>query len=204
MATILAWQQSQRVTGGHLEHDVKTSQLILQRTEKAVLQKVEHLCHPTRVDYSSLGEALPRDELHCALQMYSAIYQGQLGRSQVVVNTEWYPESIFGAVQETLIYSKIEGHNIGPRFLAHITENQHRVYEYMLESLPARRATIYDLAICKAVLAKLHALKIIYGSLSSLSFLIVDNRAFLHCFGGSLLTHEQSLFDKEMASVEKF
>jgi tRNA A-37 threonylcarbamoyl transferase component Bud32 len=118
-----------------------------------------------------------------------------------VVNTEWYPDSIFGAIQETLIYSRIEGHGIGPKFLAHITENSERVYGYMLESLPARHATMDDLQACKAVLAKLHGLKIVHGALSSLSFLMVDGRALLHRFGGSFSTDDQSVFDMEMASV---
>jgi hypothetical protein len=108
---------------GYLEHSVVTDRLILQDTEKAVLQRAEDVWHPARVDYLSLGEALHRDELQCAFQFSSAIYPGQLGASQVVVNTEWYPDSIFGAIQETLIYSRIEGHGIGPRFLAHVTEN---------------------------------------------------------------------------------
>jgi hypothetical protein len=120
----------------------------------------------------------------------------------VVVKTEWYPDSVYAVDQETLIYSKIEGHNIGPKFLAHITKNGERVYGYMLESHLARHATIGDLQASKAVLAKLHGLKIVYGNLSSLSFLIVDGRALLYGFGGSFSTDYQSLFDAEMASVE--
>jgi hypothetical protein len=101
-----------------------------------------------------------------------------------------------------LIYSKIERHSIDPRFLAYITENQERVYRYILESLSACYATINDLSICKEVVAKLHCLKIVYSSLNSLSFLIIDDRVFLYYFRGSFITHEQSLFDRELASVE--
>jgi hypothetical protein len=101
-----------------------------------------------------------------------------------------------------LIYSKIERYDIDPRFLAYITENQERVYRYILESLSARHATINNLSICKEVIAKLYCLKIIYSSLNSLSFLIIDNRVFLYCFRGSFTIHEQSLFDRKLASVE--
>jgi hypothetical protein len=85
-----------------------------------------------------------------------------------------------------MVYSQIEAHGIGPKFLAHITENEERVYGYMLESVTARHATIDDLQACKAVLAKLHSLEIVYGCLSLQSFLILENdQALLHCFGGS-------------------
>ena len=86
---------------GHLEHDAVTDRLILQDTEKAVLQRVEDVWHPARVDYLSLGEALRHDELQCGSQLYSAIYPGQFGADQVVVNAEWYPDFIFSAIQET-------------------------------------------------------------------------------------------------------
>jgi len=145
---------------------------------------------------------LPYNKLQHASQLYSAISPGHFDADEVLVTTEWYPGSIFGAIQETLIYSQIEGLGIGPRFLAHITENRERVYGYMLESLPARHVTIDDLQACKAVLAKLHGLKIVHGALSSQSFLIVDGRALLHNFAGSFSTDNQSLFDREITSVE--
>jgi hypothetical protein len=105
-------------------------------------------------------------------------------------------------IQETRVYSQIEGYGIGPRCLAHVTENGERVCGYMLESLPARGATIDDLEACQAVLAKLHGLKIVYGNLSSQSFLVLDDRVLLHGFGGSFLTDNESPLESEMASVE--
>ena len=188
---------------GRLEKDLKTGRVVLQSTEKVALQSVEDVWHPARVDYLSLGDELPRDELQCAGQMNSAIYPGQLGADQVVVNTDWYPDWIHGVIQETMVYSQIEGHGIGPKFLAHVTENEERVYGYMLERVQARHATIDDLQACKTVLAKLHSLEIVYGSLSSDSFLILENgQALLHCFGGSFATDHKPLFEREMQSVE--
>jgi hypothetical protein len=163
---------------------------------------VKNVWHSARVDYLSLGEALHHDELQCAFTPHSAIYPGQFGADQVVVKMEWYPDSAYPVDRATLIYSEIEGHNIGQKFLAHVTENGERVYGYMLESLPARHATIDGLQACKAVLAKLHGLKIIYGALSSKSFLIVDGRALVHGFEGSFSTDYQGLFDAEMTRVE--
>jgi hypothetical protein len=187
---------------GHLEHDTVTDRLVLQSTEKRALQGVADVWHLARVDCLSLGDALPRDELQCALKMNAAIYPGQFGASQVVVNMECYPDDIFGVIQETRVHSQIDGHGIGPKFLGHVTENTERVCGYMLESLPARPATIDDLQTCKSVLAKLHDRKIVYGHLSSQSFLIVDGQALLHGFGGSFATDHQPLFEREMDSVE--
>lgn len=82
-----------------------------------------------------------------------------------MLNTDWYPEWIYGVIQETMVYAQIEGHGIGPKFLAHVTENGERVYGYMLERVPARHATIDDLQACKAVLAKLHSLEIFLWTL---------------------------------------
>lgn len=115
---------------------------------------------------------------------------------------EYYPDDIFGVIQETRVYSQIDGHGIGPKFLSHVTENTERVCGYMVESLPARHATIDDLPACRAVLAKLHDRKIIYGHLSSQSFLIVEGQALLHGFGAARTTDHKPLFEREMDSVE--
>jgi hypothetical protein len=48
---------------GRLDYDVATDELVLQSTERTVLQRVKDLWHPAQVDYLFLGEALPRDEL---------------------------------------------------------------------------------------------------------------------------------------------
>ncbi len=71
--------------------------------------------------------------------MNAAIYRGQFGASQVVVNLECYPDDILGVIQQTRVHSQIDGQGIGPKFLGHATENTEnteRVCGYMLESLP--------------------------------------------------------------------
>ncbi|KAE9378602.1 hypothetical protein N431DRAFT_499398 [Stipitochalara longipes BDJ] len=105
------------------------------------------------------------------------------------ITTEWYPDSIFAVIQETLVYSRIEGRGIGPRFLAHITENGERVCGYMLES-PQPSFTVSRLFM---------------GALSSRSFLIRngDGQALLHNFGGTFSTEDENVFKEEMASVEE-
>jgi len=188
---------------GRLQHHATTDKFTLQSTEKAAIQAVEKVWHPTRVDQSSLSEALPYNDLLYNLPMYSVRYPGQLGAAQMIAHQEWYPNDIFGVIQETQIYAQIEGHGIGPRFLAHITENQERVCGYLLESHPARHATINDLQACTEALARLHSLKIAYGDLSFYSFLALDDgQVLLHRFRGSYTTDDQSVLRKEMKSIE--
>jgi hypothetical protein len=185
---------------GYLGKNAETSKLDLQHVGRVPIERVEDVWHPTRVDISVLGEPTAGyPELQCTGQMYSAIYQTQSNASSIVVNTEWYPDSIYGVIHETHIYSLIEGLHIGPKFLGHITENHDRVYGYMLEKLAARSATMGDIEACRKVLSKL---KIAYGSLHKQSFLIVDGQAFLHCFGGSNVTSDQTILNTEMNNLE--
>jgi hypothetical protein len=57
-----------------------------------------------------------------------------------------------GLGPESEIYSIVHGHDIGPKFLAHITENHDRLIGFMVERLQARIAAVSDLRKCKAVL----------------------------------------------------
>ncbi|KAG7110304.1 hypothetical protein HYQ45_010758 [Verticillium longisporum] len=101
------------------------------------------------------------------------------------------------------MYAAIEGHDIAPKFLAHITENRGRVIGHMLERLKARLATIHDMGKCQAVLARLHGLGITHGGLSRHSFLIDDERgrAYLHGFFNSYHTTDQGVLQAEFHSL---
>jgi hypothetical protein len=80
----------------------------------------------------------------------------------------------------------------------------------MVERAKARRATLSDLAACRAVLKKLHSLGVAYvptgGTLRETDFLITndgqDTRALLHNFGGSFQTDDQTVLDAELNSLE--
>jgi hypothetical protein len=115
-------------------------------------------------------------------QAYSTVYSNHFGIDKVIVNRERTPGDIFGIVPETKIYSLIQAFDIGPRFLAHVTENRDRVIGYMVERLPGRHVTTEDLPAYRAVLFKLHGLDIAHGFLRLSSFLITNDRALLHFF----------------------
>ncbi|WEW59163.1 hypothetical protein PRK78_004632 [Emydomyces testavorans] len=190
---------------GRLSEATDTGKLFLDSVERQTLASVEMAWHPKHLEYASLGEAsFGGEELQCHGQLNSTIHQtSPLHPNGVIANLDWSPEDIYGISRETEIYSRVEGHNIGPRFLAHITENQERVIGYVVERVPGRHATVDDLEPCRQVLSKLHALGIVHGSLSPGSFIMADDgRVVLHGFGGSYLADDEAAFTKEMSALE--
>ena len=64
---------------------------------------------------------------------------------------------------EALAYRVIDGQNIGPRFLGHLTENG-RVMGILMEYIPdTRHGTGADLGVCAAILRRVHEFKILLG-----------------------------------------
>ncbi|KAI0138975.1 hypothetical protein F4776DRAFT_617511 [Hypoxylon sp. NC0597] len=150
-----------------------------------------------------------KNDLQCRGQPMARIVPtpSQLGDCrEAVAIWLWQPPLSTGPGPESGIYAMIDGYDIGPKFLAHITENHNRVIGFMVENLQARIANISDLHKCKAVLSKLHRLGIAYGnpSLRRGSFLVDDSlgRAYLHGFASSYVTTDQGVLDKELASIE--
>lgn len=150
--------------------------------------------------------------------MYCRVYENHFGSEKVIISYEWNPEDVYGVNHESEIYSLIDGHQIAPKFLAHVTENSsggdadsERVIGFMVEKISnARRATLDDLQACKEVLARLHALGIAFGPLRPEYLLIMNSEngtrpgtiALLQAFGGSYQTSDQSILDVEMESLE--
>lgn len=166
---------------------------------------IEKIWHPRKVDYLELGkECVPGSRLQSEGQIFSAVYSQHFRVDKVVVNTEWCPESVYGVNHETEIYSLIDNQGIAPKFLAHVTENRNRVIGFMVEMVPARRATICDLSACRTVLSKLHSLGIAHGSLRDTNFLVTNNgdTALLQSFAGSYQTEDKNVLDAEMDSLE--
>jgi hypothetical protein len=121
---------------GYLKRTPDALQYSLDFTDKSTFAAVEKLWLPSKTDYMSLDKPLYLDEtkLQCMGQIHSTIHDGhEFGVTQVVVNFDWYPEQVNGPDHETEIYSWIENHGIGPKFLAHVTENNDRVIGYMVE-----------------------------------------------------------------------
>ena len=102
--------------------------------------------------------------------------------------------------REAQAYRIIDGHNIGPRFLGHLTENG-RVIGVLMEYIPAaRHGTVADLGVCVAVLRRLHELKILLGDTNRNNFLVSPDgeQAVICDFASSELdAHDGALKEEE-------
>jgi hypothetical protein len=205
---------------GYLVPQPGTNRYALGSMERTDLAEISPTWHPHKVDYLALNE--PRDEVTgFELQstgLHYGAFNNHFGCEKVVVSYEWIPDTVYGVNHETQIYALIDGYQIAPRFLAHVTEksgdgdgNGERVIGLMVEYvIGARAASIEDLAICKQVLARLHARGIAHSCPRPRSFLIKDNAngpgtastALLQSFSGAYQTSDQSILDSEMESVE--
>lgn len=184
---------------------------VLRSTENARLPDVGMPWHPSKIDFLDLPTRLPgsntNDELQCYNQLAARIVPtpGQLGDCRAAIAFWlWQPPLSVGLGPESEMYAVIHGHDIGPKFLAHITENHNRIIGFVVERLQARIAAVSDLGKCKAVLTKLHGLGIAHGGLTRQSFLVDDglDRAYLHNFAASYPTTDQGVLEAELASLE--
>jgi serine/threonine protein kinase len=100
-------------------------------------------------------------------------------------------------VVETRAYSWIDGHNIGPEFSGHITEDG-RVIGFLIEYIQGRHATISDLPACKVIVRELHALGILRGDLNKHNFLIAQRAAVLVDFEAAKRSESSEAMEKEV------
>ncbi|KAL9111205.1 MAG: hypothetical protein Q9227_004282 [Pyrenula ochraceoflavens] len=190
---------------------VDDGRLVLRSTENTRFPDAGTLWHPCKMDLVDLPPRLPdsntEDELQCYGHLGARIVRtpSHLGDCRTAIAFRlWQPSMSRDLGPEIEMYAVIHGHEIGPKFLAHITENQGRLIGFMVENLEARLAATSDLEKCSAVLKKLHNLGIAHGNLSLESFLIDDrlDRAYLHGFTCSYPTKDQGVLDAEIVSLE--
>lgn len=80
---------------------------------------------------------------------------------------------------ETTAYRWIDGPDIGPRFLAHLTEDG-RVIGFLMERIAnARHAGPQDLESCRQTLSRLHSLGVCHGDINRFNFLIQGSKCVL-------------------------
>ena len=113
-----------------------------------------------------------------------------------------FPQEVPYFEAETRKYQWIEGQQIGPRFLGHLTEHG-RVMGFLVEEIVgARHAGPEDLNVCREALARLHKLGIKHGDINRHNFLIQDARAILIDFENAESCKEAAIFAEEMEGLE--
>ena len=128
---------------GHICKDGESNQPKLDWTVRKDFSSITNLWHPVKVDYLALTLG----------KLYMAnVYQAQCDcfDSPVVAKFAKFPYEITWYNTETEAYSWIEGHDIGPEFLGHVTEGE-RVIGFLLEEVKGRHACIEDLGPCREV-----------------------------------------------------
>ena len=82
-------------------------------------------------------------------------------------------------------YHWIEGSNVGPHFLGHITEGERTVGFLLEEVSGAHHAAPADLALCQEAVARLYGLGIRHGDLNRHNILLSAGPAILIDFDGA-------------------
>lgn len=204
---------------GYLISEAGTHRYSLGSTEKTALAGINKTWHSQKIDYMALKEPdhdADGSDPQLKSHMFFHVYKNHFGFDQVIVSYEWFPESVYGVEHETEIYALIDGHQIAPKFLAHVMEqsgdskdnSSQRVIGYMVGKVPnARVATLEDLPVCKEVLARLHDLGIAHGALRPGDFLVINDdkgqsSALLQAFTAAYRTSNQSVLDAESKALE--
>lgn len=170
----------------HVSRDPTTGQdAVFSRLPRSILPAVETIWHPTRIDHLELTR-IGRFKQNVILATHPVLFD-----VPVVVKFAEFPWQIPLFEAETAAYQWVDGRHIAPAFLGHLTEDGgRRVIGFVLQAVVgggrgARTAAgPKDLAACRRVLARLHALGIKHGDVNKYNFLLASSNNSLDDGGG--------------------
>lgn len=166
------------------------------RATRTSFPGVENTWHNTFLDYMDLGESR---------RLRTGVYEAKCPQFEelVVVKFARFDWEIGYMEGETAACRLIEGCDIGPRFLAHLTEDG-RVIGFLMERIAnARHAGPQDLNICQQTLTRLHALGIKHGDINRFNFLIRDSKAILIDFDTARKCDDSKLLAEELHNLKE-
>lgn len=155
------------------------------------LPGVQNIWHGTYVEYL---------ELSIGRKLRTGIYEAKCSLFDDIVVAKFarFPWEIQYMENETTAYQWISGHNIGPQFLGHLTENG-RVIGLLMERITdARHAGTQDLEACGEVLSRLHNLGVRHGDTNRFNFLVRDSKATLIDFDTAQKCDDRNLLLQEL------
>lgn len=179
---------------GLVARDAKDGQPRFTRATLSAFPGVKNTWHETYVDYL---------ELSIGRKLRTGIYEAKcaLFDDTVVAKFARFPWEIRYMENETTAYQWIDGHDIGPRFLGHLTENG-RVIGLLIERITnARHAGIQDIEVCRQVLSRLHDLQVRHGDTNRFNFLIRDSKAILIDFDTSWKCDDRDMLLQELEDL---
>jgi len=121
---------------------------------------------------------------------------------KVVVKLARFPWEIPLLEQETQAYEWIKDTDIGPVFLAHLTEEGRTIGFVMEHIANARHAEPEDLTLCREALDQLHKLGIQHGDINKHNILIHDENVTLIDFGCATQCQDPERLAAELLSLE--
>jgi hypothetical protein len=193
---------------GTFTNQQDTGEIIITSTQQRRLDGVLDLWHPLTVDYLDLESSGKLDANGSPVfEDFTFDVSGAscgLGPGQVTIVMEWWPEWVHRLKIETEVHACIQEQDIGPKFLAHLTENKTRVIGFIREKIEGRPATFLDFSSCQLALSKLHRCGyLLGGGLCRSNFLIqASGAAIIQSFGGCEKTNDLRAFTEEMTNLE--
>lgn len=179
----------------HISSDPTTGTPYFSRVEKTLLPGITHLWHPLYIDYLDLQ--LGRKLLFNVQEATCPQIEGK-----IVVKLARFPWEIPLLEQETQAYEWIKDTDIGPTFLAHLTEERRAVGFVMRHIANARHAEPEDLSLCKGALERLHQLGIKHGDVNKHNILVRDESVTLIDFACAMQCQDPEVLAAELLSLE--
>ena len=152
--------------------------------------EVETVWHPRRVDVLSIQDKFEND-------LSTLVKTVTLGDGvRAVAKIARFDFEIPRIEQETKVYKTIEGKEIGPAFLGHITE-EGRVMGFLIEYVEGEKAGRKHLEACRSLLKRLHGFGIAHRDCNRYNFLAAtDGRV-------RLIDFETAVFDGDAEEMTK-
>ncbi|KAF2429501.1 hypothetical protein EJ08DRAFT_698221 [Tothia fuscella] len=161
---------------GHISKDAATGRPHFAEVMKSQHSGITNLWHATRIDHLELQN------------------RRKFAR---------FPWEIPYLEAETTAYQWIDGHQIGPKFLGHLSEEGRVIGFLMVYVSGAKHAGPEDFALCQATLSRLHDLEIKHGDIDKHNFLIHDGKATLIDVETATRCSDKGLLDQELKQLEE-
>jgi hypothetical protein len=157
------------------------------------LKSVSNCWHPTKIDLRELQPLYYFSTRTCKV-----LYKSQLAFAKIAR----FEYEIPWIEKETAVYKAIDKIDIGPRFLAHLTE-EGRVMGILLEYISdTQSGSLEDLDICQKVVRRLHKVNVLHNDINMYNFLLRDGRCWMCDFEDCEMNVTDDRLEKEERNLE--
>ncbi|KAF2135473.1 uncharacterized protein K452DRAFT_313963 [Aplosporella prunicola CBS 121167] len=181
---------------GHLSRSVEAGDAVCLHVIKDKMPSITNTWHTRCIDYLDLS---------LGRKLRSNVYETTCPQFDVPVVAKFarFAWEVAQCDAETRAYQWINGHGIGPVFLAHLSEHG-RIIGFLIEKVPgAQHAAPEHLSLCRQTLARLHQLCIIHGDVNKYNFLVHNGKATLIDFDHTQRCEDADMLENELKSLEE-